>query len=666
MRDRVRDRFSTCAIMCVLATTVAGALLCAGVVSAQGELTMLEDSGEEAYAIAGSLKVGDPAALDVRVVFDYQDDQNCYELHLTSASVTLQRIVSGESTHIGRCQPPSDLEAGQELPLTVRHEGWRITFILGNEVLVRAFDSALSEGQVGYAAAGGEITELMIQPLGDVFLTDDFVREEDAQSAWESAAGAWKTQSLRVDEQSERMEADKSTNAFSFWGRGKDGALAVTGYWFWNNYSVRSGVRPAGTDAMGLVAYYQDPESYLCVRWTSALAETEDANQLQVIQVADGEQTILAQVPGGHLPEHWYSMQLNVCDELVQCFIDAELRLSARLQPFGQGQPGLYCQGSAGTFFDSVAIQSWEALSETFDAPNPGKWAAISGTWQHDANGYLRAEGNGERVCVTGQPDWGAHVYAADLFSSAGGGVGLIACQSEDEGAYILLRIGPSGRGTSYAGKAQLIKHTSEGQQVLVEAPASMKPKSWHRAKLVVDDGLIKGYLDGKRILDAYADGQGAALFDNVYFLLLPAKRTTRLAKEFTEGDAHPEMAEWASTRAPWIKPESEGAGATWWTKGDYYGDKTVTFAIPSVGSASGTVRLWLDASPGSDKTGFSLIIEATKGSKTLKAKLLQGEETLDAAEIETESNPCPVSFERKGSFVVVMAEGRVVFKRGQ
>jgi hypothetical protein len=37
---------------------------------------------------------------------------------------------------------------------------------------------------------------------------------------------------------------------------------------------------------------------------------------------------------------------------------------------------------------------------------------------------------------------------------------------------------------------------------------------------------------------------------------------------------------------------EARGRRCAWWTKGDYFGDKTIAFAIPCVEAAEGSVRL--------------------------------------------------------------------------
>ena len=82
--------------------------------------------------------------------------------------------------------------------------------------------------------------------------------------------------------------------------------------------------------------------------------------------------------------------------------------------------------------------------------------------------------------------------------------------------------------------------------------------------------------------------------FDNALLKIIPPRHTSRIVKEFTDTSKHPEMAEWASTKAPWVKPEAEGR--TWWTKGDYFGDHALVFAIPNVGSKTGSLDLIIGA----------------------------------------------------------------------
>ena len=635
-------------------------------VFAQADLTMLEEELPAAYAFTADLQVTDPAAFNVRVVFDQREDSSL-ALTITASKVALERLQAGKATPIGVSHAPSGLEAGATLPLTIQRNGWRIAVVLGEQVVARAWDDSPAGGQAGYAVTGGSLESPFVQPLGEMYLSDDFVRPEEATSTWDPATGSWQTQSLRVDEQADRMEADKSMNAFSYLGKssGDGPALAVAGYWFWGTYSVSAAVRAAGQDAMGLVAYYQDPGNYLAARWTSALAQGEGADSLALLQVVDGKTTVLAQVPGGHLPQRWYQLELRISDSTVQCLIDDELRVAATTDGFGQGQAGLYCEGNEGTNFDSVLVDRWEIFADDFSAPAPGKWVPVAGAWRTDG-GEMIGTGDGERLCEAGG-QWSRFIFSADFQADSRGGVGLVA--AANGGGEYMLRFGVGG---TYDNRAQVVLRREGRIRELVSAPVSIKPKSWHRASVVVEDGLITAYLDGQRLFDAfdsqaatghvgfYADGSATVRFDNAQLAMLPERRSTRLTQEFTESEEHPEMVEWASTRAPWIKP-ADGAEQIWWTKGDYYGDKQLRFSIPSVGSTTGNVRLRIDSDPGDVSEGLTLVIEATEGSKTLTARVYAGDKLLQEGTVETRSDPCRVLVERRGTYFVTVIDDKVV-----
>lgn len=667
MHKKTRIRGS-CAVIAAALVVVSAAALTRTPALAQDGPTMLEDVTEPPYALAASVHVTDPGAFGLRIVLEHADAQNTYAITCTARETFIERIADGKAARIGTGRPFGSFEADADLELTVRRDSWRIVFVLDREVLAQAWDSTLSGGGVGYSVEGGEVVDPLVQPLGPVYMTDDFMRTEEAASTWEAASGTWKTQSLRVDEQSDRMEADKSANAFSYWGRG-DGepALACTGYWFWHNYQVTAAIRATEPDPVGLVAYYQDPENYILARWTSALSVADDADRLQIIAVRGGERSVLAEARGGHLPGQWYQVNLRICDGVVQCLVDDEPRLIARANLFAQGRPGLYCEGSGGVFFDSVAVEEWAVLSDDFSEPAPGKWVARSGEWRQDA-GTMLAGGSGTRLAVTGIADWRRYRVAADV--EVAGAVGIAVCAGES--SWYALRLGTQGSGVGYEGEAQIVSVADGATQVLSSAPAHIRSGSSHRIMAEVDEGLITGYLDGKRVLDAYdpgavsgrigllAEGSGPARFDNVYLSMIPPKRIARVTKEFAEDDEHPEMAEWASTRAPWLKPEEDGAA--WWTKGEYFGDKLIAFEIPNVEAAEGSVRLSLEAAPEEPASGVTLVLSTTKGAKSITATLLAGAEQLGEETVEVTSDPCPVRFERKGTWVVATVDGNVLF----
>ena len=667
MQRMLGIRASFAAIAAALVVLSVAAVACTPAL-AQDEFVMLEDAFEAPWALAARLNVTDPDALHLRIALDRKDAQNTYTLTCTPHETVLERVTEGTATRIGHARAFGPFEAGSELELTVRRDSWRIVFILDREVLAQAWDTTFTGGGVGFAVDGGELVDAMVQPLAPVFMTDDFMRVDQTHSTWEPLSGTWEAAALRVDPQSERMEVDKSANAFSYLGTpDEEPAQSVTGYWFWTNYEVSAAVRAAATDPLGVIAYHQDEENFILARWTSALSEADDADRLQLVGVRNGERAVLAETTGGHLPGQWYRLHLRVCDGIVQALVDDEPRVAAEANLFGQGRPGLYSEGETGAFFDSVEVQDWEILSEDFERTAPGKWVARAGEWSVDG-GRMSSSGGGERMTVSGRPEWERYWLAADI--QARGAVGIAVC--DDESSWYELRLGTQGSGVEYEGQAQIVRVDESGREVLSSAPAHIASGSSHRLKAVVDEGLITGYLDGKRVLDAYhpgatagriglvAAGEGAVHFDNAHVAMIPPKRIARVTQEFTVEDAHPEMAEWASTRAPWLTPEE--AGGAWWTKGDYFGDKTVTLEIPDVAGSEGSVSLTLEGAPDDGASGITLVLATAADSAAITATLLAGDEEIAEETVEVESDPCPVRFERKGTWVVATVDGNVVF----
>lgn len=652
------------------AIVIAALILASAAATAYAEAapTMLEETADPPYALAATLQVEDPEALHVGLFVDYTDAENTYVITCTPDEVHVERVLEGEVTRIGASRTYESFQADTALELTVRRDGWRIEFILDQEVLARAWDSELPPGRVGHTAVGGQVVDTMIQPLAGIYMTDDFMREAETQSVWVPAQGEWSVEPLRTDAQSERMEVDKSANAFTYVGQaGEEPAIVTAGYWFWNDYQLSAAVRPVETDPLGLIAYYQDPDNYLLARWTSALSREDDADRLQLISVVDGERSVLAETRGGHIPGQWYAMQLRVCDGLIQCLVDDEPMLIARADLFGQGQPGLYCEGEAPSFFDSVLVEDWEVLSEAFEIERPGKWVAESGTWQV-SSGSMESTGSGLRMVTGGRAEWEKYWCEAEVGGRAA--VGIAVCV--DESSWYGLRFGTQGSGVQYEGEAQIVRASDDGVEVLASAPAFLPAGESHRIRFVVDDGLITGHLNGRRVLDAFdagaqsgrigliADGNGVARFDRVYLTMLPPMRIARVTDEFAEEDAHPEMAEWASTRAPWLRPGEDGE--PWWTKGQYFGDKTIAFEVPDVAASEGEVTVMLEACPDEPSTGITLTLRTEKDSAVMTATLKAAEETLGEKQVEVTQDPCPVRFERKGTWIVVSVDGEVIF----
>ena len=620
-----------------------GTLLATAALAAN--LQYLDDKAEGEYDLTGSLAVKSPAALNAALAFNCRADTgDGYLLTVRASTVSLSKQVGGKVTPLGKPAAVA-LKSGVRVPFTLQRRAWRIALVWDNAVILRAYDGALVGGKIGSRAAGGAWDDLALQRVGDVVAQDDFVREEGAQSIWQPAVGTWEAKTLRDDEQAAREEADKSANAFSYLGSGLPHAITLAGNWFWDTYRLEAAVRPMGRGAAGLVFYYQDDKNYLALRITCAADPAPLGDRVQLIAVQGGKEKVLAEKPGGYEPTQWYDLRVQVCDDLIEAFVDDVPRLQANCVAFGQGQVGLYVEGKSGVFSDDVSCVPYDTLRDGFAAALAGKWHLGAGFTQ--ANGQMSHRGT-LSLCTTG-PDWQRYACAVETTQSGTGMSGLAFCYQGAQ-QYCVLRCLPS--------KAQLVQVTEKGANVLAEKP--LPPGAKRRLRVSVEEGLITGAVDDTIRLQAIVPGakggaiglyaEGNVSFDNVNLWLLAPRRSSHVTKEFTITDKHPEMAAWASTRAPWVPP-AEGQD-DWWTKGDYYGETSLTFTVPSVGGKAGSARAIIGGEPGA-KSGVLLTVTTTEKSKQLTLTLSAGEAALKSATTEVEGD-AHVVFSREAGLVVV------------
>lgn len=619
-------------------------------------LKFLDDPGEGDFDVTGTFKVA--SSPDARLVFNWQDKtRDHYLLTLSGKTLKLQAVVGGKPYPLGN-SVTLNLAKGQSVPFTVQRRDWRLAVVWGERVVLRAYDARLKDGKVGSAAAGGAWEDLRVQPVGDIVVYDDFVREAGAESVWEPQCGTWQSRTLRDDQQAGREEADKSANAFSYFGTGNPRGVSVAGHWFWDRYALEASVKPLG-GAAGIVFYYQDEENYCVLRMTDRTAAAPVGNRVQLLAYVGGQPKVLAERAGGFLPGQWYKLRVEVCEDRIRALVDGEVRLETRSTLFGQGQPGLYVEGAQGAFFDDVACDGWDMFREDFAVAVPGKWTLGAG-WKQTGGRLFSQGAKASLSRMAGR--WNKYQCTVDS-QSLGGGVGLVfAYQSPTD--YCLLRWAPATASCAYKGKAQLVHVGAKGGEVLAEQ--RLPAGNQFALTAAVDEGVLTGTVGNAVTLQAvcngatggalglYAEGKGS--FDNLGLSLIQPRRSSHVTKEFAISDKHPEMAEWASTRAPWA-PLASGQ-STWWTKGDYFGDTTVSFVVPQVGSRAGSLKAVLAGEPGSDN-GLALVVTATTGAKKLALNLLSAAKPLGSAEVAADPD-ARVVFSREGRLAVVKVNDQV------
>ncbi len=655
----------------MLAVVLVAAAMSAVSAVPAADIEFIEDDTSGEFNLSGEAFEAEPGALDARIIFNHQQESgDHYVAALTGGKAKFYRVVDGQTAFIGTGGDLTSADGDTEtVQFTLQRRDWVMTLVWDNEVVARAFDSTLHDGRAGTLVKTGELRDLFVQPVGEVFAEDDFVRAEGETSDWDAVSGKWEQRSLRDDEQAEREDATKAANAFSYLGAAtQDGpALSTIGYWFWDAYNMQAAVKSIDDGAVGLVLYFRDVENYIAVRYSGR--DHADGGRLQVLTVRDAERSVVAEERGGFIPDQWYQIRAAITLGFIKVWVDGELRLVARTDALGQGAVGLYAESSAGAFFDDVVCGPWELFVEDFTVHSVGKWIAPGGAFEQ-ADGRFVVTSDKPSIAVTGRTAWSRYDYAITVKPANGGGCGLIVGY-RDPGNYCLVRWATDG--PPYAGNAQIVQVVDGAEQVLAEAPVTVPIRTWYRARARLVDGMVSLDLEGRRQVDAllpdlqegaigvFAQNAAGAEFSNAVVEVIPPRKPARLTQEFSDMTQHPEMSEWASTAAPWVKPES---GSTlWWTKGDYFGDHALVFTIPNVTAQTGVVELLVGAEGPDAETGQKLSITTTAGSRTVGLSLATAEDVVAECETELSADEAVVSLERRAHWLVVVVNDAVVLE---
>lgn len=625
-----------------------------------GPITFLDEAAEGDFALAGDVKLNPEDRL--QLVVNYQEDGSCCLLDIDHLQACFFRISTNGATPIGSVRPMKLRKDDSVQRFALLRKNCRLVFLYGGQVVCRGWDSVLANGKAGYVAPEGVVFEPYLQPMEAIQITDNFMREQDAQHMWTPVSGTWEVQSLRDDDLAESMEADKSANAFSFQAVANDGpaiALAEKEMWFRMNYRVEVSCRSLGDGAIGLILAAWDEANYVLFRWASAWNTGEGGDRVQLIEVVGGEPTVLAEKPGGFIPDQWYKLSAAMCDGLVTCFIDDVPVLEAYTDRLACGSAGLYAEGDERAFFDDVVIEDYESFREQF--ADLTRWTPVSGQWSLTDKGEVRCANGG--LLISGRPEWKNYLMRATV-TPGRGKVGLEVARQAD-GQAARLRVA----GT----KAQLLFVGPQGETLIAERDLQVTAGKPLSLAASVEDGFIRTYVGDELAVEGvlpecegggiglYAEGGKDIRFGNVQVNFLKPKRRAEVAREFQKVSEHPEMAEWASSRAAWVQPAEMKPGAVWWTKGDYFGDAVVIFKVRFIGLRDGSVKVTLGGDPEQPDEGVHLILTATKGSKLLKARLLNGATDLGQDEIEVQGSSCNIRFARQGAHIVVSVDDRLL-----
>jgi len=545
-------------------------------VEEQPPFSFLEETCPPAFGLTVPLQWQETG--EVRIAFNVQEGGDFYYALCSPETVGFFKEKDGQATALGRFSVPATGPVAEPVELTLQRHPWRMALVLGDQVVARAWDGEFAEGRMGLWASNPDwlAEEPRLQPLEDLYLTDDFMRTGDATGGWEAQSGEWAVSGPTLP----LATAERSANPFTYRAQAEPHrtALALTGYWFWSDYRVEVSVKPEGDGVIGLCLYAQDAENYLLFRWASP----SGAGRQQLVQVRRGEETVLAESPGGFVPGQWYRLGAEVVDGLFLARVDRREVLRARTDAFGQGQAGLYARAGDAALtvhFDDALIESVQDFRDDTITEAAGQWVPVQGSWQVAADGSgHRADGGGPALCVTGHSEWRDYLYQALVDPPTAGSVGLCFAYRDAQN-FGLLRVSPPA--------AELIRVAGDERTVLDCVPFTAPPEKPWELSVRLDRGFIQARV-GKGSLAAFAPdlaaGQVGLVAEGysgwvrgITVEFPPSSTLTAPVKAAFIADQN--MRNWATSAGEW----QTRAGGDIWHKARLLGMTTVEFPLPKL-----------------------------------------------------------------------------------
>ena len=133
----------------------------------------------------------------------------------------------------------------------------------------------------------------------------------------------------------------------------------------WQDYAVEATITTPDKDALGLLVYYKDPANYYKIELDANgdydRNPSNGAGSLfQLIQVKDGIEKYLTQIPAKYTPGQAIDLRVEILDGKIQAYVDGMALFAYPIEDHAHagGTIGLFSWGSQGVAFDDVRVYS--------------------------------------------------------------------------------------------------------------------------------------------------------------------------------------------------------------------------------------------------------------------------------------------------------------------
>ncbi|MFA4028692.1 MAG: hypothetical protein GDYSWBUE_000733 [Candidatus Fervidibacterota bacterium] len=619
----------------------------------------LSDQPISEFDLTLRLQVASPSNELVKVLTNYQDERNYAFVKVGASSIHVGKVEEGLEVELASASMPT-IAKGKPIGIMIRQRRmWMEVFVNGvRKIVLSQFAIGMHAGHVGYLIhdKAAAVTTVSLQPAGEVYFSDDFMRLENEGSDWHVISGDWKVRASN--------NPLRSANAFTYFARSKGGAaISVTGYEFWSDYSIQASVRCMDASSIGLIACWTDPQNYYLFRWTGS--DGKSVGRRQLLKRHMGKLTTLFDAQGGFIPGQWYEVRIEASLNSIRVYIDGHKVCEVRDGSLYRGMVGLYTTSAVGAYFDDVQVRDASEFAIDFqDGSFDGIVRCLKGTWS-----FVSVKGIG-RVCrVETASDAKALIgdsvsnCSVDAYISLDGGVAGgasvgLCLNYNDEQTHHLARV-------VFGDKTlvELVSRHSGEEKPLASVPVKLDVTKPFRLSASSDDGLITVSVNGEQLIQAFdpsiTSGMIGLYADSckARFHGLRIRLGGRQFEQFStvhEVFAHEySMGNWAAAQSDWVEGNAQLGGRgmrALWHRAGFWGDLEVRSRL---NLSDGEVAFVLSAPQQDVNSGYRLHFASDR------ITLLRNGELVKELKLENMPSPTYLRVRRVGKFIIAYLDGK-------
>lgn len=599
--------------------------------------------------------------------------------------------------------------------LVFEQRPYRWSLIADGQLIAGGASAGRDGERIGFARVNGdvEIDSLRYQAVSDIYFTDTFMRTPEDPTSWTEIGGLWQVNVLKNPLLSANafsynacVPAPASTTTTLVASAATTTTLpgkavttttlppkavaaaappadaprpgigrAIAGDWFWSDIDCSVAVKPAKDSAVGLYFCWRSSDDWYLFRWTGSDAAKPVR---QLIRCSGGVETVVAESPGGFIPEQWYTLKALVGSGWVRVAIDDTTLFTWRDPGLTYGRIGLHVEGQNTTSFDDVVVESRQAGLMDFGRAQMrqclvtgGEWLPITAAaWGPDvwAGGVVATSDRDARL-VWGEPLWRNYELSARVGSWKKGTLGL-CLRYQDDLNYYAAR-------WSKGDTAQIeICRVLGGREQVLAAAAPPEDDAPHQFSVASDGGRLIVSVDRQPVLRTSdcsfergrmglcVQGPVSGTFSDVTYDFLPGR--VPILNTHEAFSAEESMSIWSGALSDWEKSSVTpfgGKTATdmWWRRTDLHGDVQIDLRMDEPPAVGAQVGLVVNGNAKNLNDGYLARLTRKPAPDGVEVELFAAGKSAGKAAVKWDAGPLVLSLSRSGDAVNVFAGGEVV-----